>query len=402
MAFRMNRPVIKGTANHKASIAKAKSESIVAQTRTQADSSLVGAAEIFGKSFSPKEIEYGTNMDAFKVPTGDDKTKVGKKKTKKEKTRKENLKEEYEREHPNGTLFPNDSGGYQYYDADGKLVSKKVYDEDGNKVKKQKKSKVEKEKKVKVKKEKGKNIFEKGYKSIKDRIKAKREQNELDFQAKQEEKNRIQAEKDAAYIGKGEQEVAQESYKGSKEELAYLKEQERLAAEAKKKQMRKKEVIEVGPPETTAFGGKQINQYTKEQKERLSKGEAGGNVWSEERERYVLPEEIVDGKFVSKAEGEKVQVLESNKFSGDNQTNKPVVEEKKTLSNLEIRKKRMADKKYNNPKTSQYIKDQMLKEGYVPNESKSPMEMRDNRIYRNAIKGGVVQQNMKKSGYTPE
>jgi len=39
----MNRPVIKGTPLHKASIAKATSESIVAQTRTQADGSLVNA-----------------------------------------------------------------------------------------------------------------------------------------------------------------------------------------------------------------------------------------------------------------------------------------------------------------------------------------------------------------------
>lgn len=83
-------------------------------------------------------------------------------------------------------------------------------------------------------------------------------------------------------------------------------------------------------------------------------------------------------------------------------TTEPVVEEKKTLSNLEIRKKRMADKKYNDPDTSQYIKDQMIKEGYVPDESKSAMNMRDNRIYRNAVKGGIVQQNMIKSGYIPE
>ena len=56
----------------------------------------------------------------------------------------------------------------------------------------------------------------------------------------------------------------------------------------------------------------------------------------------------------------------------------------------------------NDPDTSQYIKDQMLKEGYVPDEGKTTMNMRDNIIYRNAIKGGAVQRNMIKSGYKPE
>ena len=36
------------------------------------------------------------------------------------------------------------------------------------------------------------------------------------------------------------------------------------------------------------------------------------------------------------------------------------------------------------------------------NEGKTAMKMRDNRIYRNAVKGGIVQQNMIKSGYIPE
>ena len=58
MAFKMNRPVIKGTPLHAASIAKATSESIVAQTRTQADGSLVGAGQALGKSYIPATIDY--------------------------------------------------------------------------------------------------------------------------------------------------------------------------------------------------------------------------------------------------------------------------------------------------------------------------------------------------------
>jgi len=388
MAFRMNRPMIKGTANHKASIAKAKSESIVAQTRTQADSSLVGAADIFGKSFSPKEIEYGTNMDAFKVPTGDDKTKVGKKKTKKEKTRKENLKEEYEREHPGGTLFPNDSGGYQYYDADGRLVSKKVYDKDGKEVKKVKGPKVKKEKKPKNKLKEAKITASTDY-TVNKRDLVLKGGNWVP------KEGAVSKEDDRA-IWDGERWTDNPKYMDKGDVVN----PEGKFVDREKTMGR---VYEPGSMQINAFGDQQVNQYTKAQRDRL---EAEG-VWSDDAEKMVLPEEIVDGKFVSKAEGTRLEPQELDYVDGKyvakgSQDEKEVVEEKKTLSNLEIRKKRMADKKWSNPKTSQYIKDQMLKEGYVPNESKSPMEMRDNRIYRNAIKGGVVQQNMKKSGYTPE
>ena len=38
---------------------------------------------------------------------------------------------------------------------------------------------------------------------------------------------------------------------------------------------------------------------------------------------------------------------------------------------------------------------------YKQLEKDSPTEMRDNRIWQNAIKGGKVQQNMLKMGYIP-
>lgn len=54
MPFKMKRPVIKGSKQHKASMAK----SIVAQTRTQADPSLVEAGKRLGESIVPHEIDY--------------------------------------------------------------------------------------------------------------------------------------------------------------------------------------------------------------------------------------------------------------------------------------------------------------------------------------------------------
>jgi len=68
MAFRMNRPTIKGTANHKASIAKAKAQSIVSQRRTQADAGLVGAADALGKSYKPQAIDFELDKINIDVP----------------------------------------------------------------------------------------------------------------------------------------------------------------------------------------------------------------------------------------------------------------------------------------------------------------------------------------------
>jgi len=62
MAFRMNRPTIKGTPLHKASIAKAKakakSQSIVSQRKTQADTGLLGASESLALSNVSKAQDY--------------------------------------------------------------------------------------------------------------------------------------------------------------------------------------------------------------------------------------------------------------------------------------------------------------------------------------------------------
>ena len=44
----------------------------------------------------------------------------------------------------------------------------------------------------------------------------------------------------------------------------------------------------------------------------------------------------------------------------------------------------------------------MIEGGYNPIQSKSPAQMRDDRIYTNALKGGPVRKNMIKGGYTPK
>ena len=392
----MNRPIIKGTANHKASIAKAKAESIVSQRRTQADAGLVSAADTLGKSYKPQAIDYSIKQK-----------------------------------------------GIDFLD-----------------IKKEKK----KEKKVKVKKEKGENIFEKGYKGIRDFIKEKN-QNKLNKRLRKAEEG-PDSDYDFSELDKepGLDAIKTEKYKspeaGTKESEELLSRtkasRNKALQEAAKKHNVKVEDLEAKEidgkkeffPKQGAVGGGYGGEG--------GGAGSGGTQWDDELGRFRIPSGgISDEKYDSLSDEEKnvydVEIekrakklaaeaeslkpkqdnikpedlgdLPSMVNSGDialdpvtnqyeyteqyikrNQPKvvKPVVEEKKTLSNLEIRKKRMRDRKYNDPNTSQYIKDQMLKEGYVPNESKSPTQMRDNRIYRNAVKGGAVQRNMIKSGYKPE
>ena len=115
----------------------------------------------------------------------------------------------------------------------------------------------------------------------------------------------------------------------------------------------------------------------------------------------MLPEEVVDGKFVSKAEGTKVKMVATNP-EGNNQTNNTVVEEDQNTATTRTREQKENDKIYNDFRTSKYKKKKMIEGGYSPIESKSPMEMRDDRIYRNARVDGPVRKNMIKGGYKPQ
>jgi len=56
----MNRSIIKGTALHKSSVAKAKrdQETLVSQTRMATDPNLIAAAQEYGKSFAPGTVDY--------------------------------------------------------------------------------------------------------------------------------------------------------------------------------------------------------------------------------------------------------------------------------------------------------------------------------------------------------
>jgi hypothetical protein len=70
MAFRMTRPTIQGTEYHKASVLKAKAET-VAQTRTAADPTLVATGSELGRSYIPKAIDFTIKPTEIKIPEGD-------------------------------------------------------------------------------------------------------------------------------------------------------------------------------------------------------------------------------------------------------------------------------------------------------------------------------------------
>ena len=319
MAFNMKRPVIKGTPLHKASIAKAKAESIVAQTRTQADGGLVGAGDALGKSYIPAAIDFSIDQKAIKIPKGKEKP---------------NPKPKEEEEIDMDELLKDDED--EIVDAgldDDRAVNP--------------------------------NKKDRGYKN---------------WKVREEEENIRLAEENKARLDAAS---------------AKRKEAQRL----KDIQMNKKkgQVYEPGSIKADAVGGKQISQYTKEQRDRL----ASEGAWSDEAEKMVLPEEIVDGKFVSKAEGTNLEVVATDP-KGDNQTNNTVVEEAdQNTTTTRTREQKENDKIYNDFRTSKYKKRKMIEGGYNPIQSKSPVEMRDDRIYRNALKDGPVRKNMIKGGYTP-
>ena len=489
MAFNMKRPIIKGTPLHKASMAKAKeAKSMVSQRRTRADSDLINAADDLGKSYSPKEQDY--KLKSYDLSNIPEKKKKGKNNEKL--TRRQELQGEYDKDHPNGTLFPDGDGGYKYYDAEGKQIGKKTYDKDGvelgakkvltagEQAAKDAKKQTRKAKRKEVGKKLvdgvetviggvamipvaiGGGLFKLGEAIVnefgdivkdikakgvegKERRKKANEKRVADNKLKKEEREfntaeavRIRAEekekkaaakleadklKQAGLDKKQAEKLKKDKHKAKVKELkGYQKEKDAADKEAQRlKDIQMAKTFD--EPVTTgavvnAVGNEQMQQYTKEQRYRLQTE----GVWSDEEEKMVLPEEIVDGEFVSKAEGTKLEpqeldyvdgkyvakgsqdekeVVEEKQTEGNNQTNNTVVEKTTTTPDRKPRptdfegtwKERQAQYKIAN---EEWYQAQQAKKG------KSPVEMRDDRIYQFANKNGPVRKNMIKSGYKPQ
>ena len=299
MAFKMNRSIIKGTANHKASIAKAKAKtkSIVAQASTKADASLVEAARVLGQSYKPRAIDFTIDQPDIKIPEKTEgKTKQPRvRKEKKIRVKKEKLPKVKKEKKPKvkkerrkleigkkiGKFFRNTAG--QIVDAAGNLISGTVdaagqlVDEAGNIVGDVLEG-------VDTGLGKVTSDISKGIKEIEQTIEAERNK----IQAAYDEKVRLMKEKKL-------------SEQQEKERIARWEEEMKIDIAIMNQQVRERE------------GGIAVD--------------------------------------------EKLRSDEYSSFDED---------PSKTLDN-----------------------------------SKNPIDMRDDRIYRHAIKNGVVQRNMKKGGYIP-
>ena len=130
MAFKMNRPIIKGTSLHKASVAKATSQSIVSQRRTRSDASLVSAAEALGQSYTPQAIDFSIKMPEINIPEkekptdADKKTRNNKRQERKERRKRKKLDKRLEKAMEGG-----EDSDYDFSQIEAEPSRKKIKEE---------------------------------------------------------------------------------------------------------------------------------------------------------------------------------------------------------------------------------------------------------------------------------
>ena len=409
MAFNMNRPVIKGTANHKASAAKAKAKSIVAQTRTKGDATLIRAADMLGKSYGTKNIDYTLSKDSLKVPEGDDKVKFpGRKKKTDYGTYKE-----YVDDHNNlkNKMSEEDKKAY------GEPLSEKDWTElndgVGMKAPKQKKesySDIRKRKKL-----------EKRY------LKAEQGEEEEDFSYIENEPSRKKRKEEPYTSPEASTEYGEELLKRTQAERS------KSLQEAAKKYNVKVEDLEAKEidgkreffPKQNVVGGKdatqwddELGRFRKPEVKLLTKEEQKIAVQNmkpkfpegmdpnlaktgEIRLNYDTNTYEYTQQYYDRIAREKIQQKKGETIDKKQQTTEPVADKvsKEIKSIVSKGRQRRLDKKYQNAGPS--VRANMIADGYVPPESKTAALMRDDRIYANATKGGPVRKNMIKGGYIP-
>ena len=347
MAFKMNRSMTKGSPAYKK--AKVETKSIVAKAPAGPDAGLVSAAELLGKSKRVPKIDF-----TIKQPKIDwSKAEFGKRKPKETKVKKERKK--FKLGEKIGDFFVSKAG--QIRDAAGNILSG---------------------------------------------IEERRAQKEIERQRKAEENKVLANEKEQLRIANKEQKeiddtLALERSNEEKLKKRLIKEQaayERQKAREKEKQMSREpgRYYEEGSIVTDAVGSKAIRNYSPEQLERIE--EEG--VWSEEQERNVLPEEIVDGKFESKAQGEEGFITQIKPITED--TTPTPTEAQTTNWNLD-RKPRPRDFEGGFVEKQKQYKAALDQWWENTQGQDTPL---NKKLFHGAIKGGKVQQNMIRSGYKPQ
>ena len=430
MAFNMNRPIIKGTPLHKASIAKAKTESIVAQTRTQADSSLVGAGDALGKSYIPAAIDFSIDQKAIKIPKS--KKKKKKKKGEKETDVAELLVEDEDVIEDAGqdnerTVNPNKKDrGYKNWKV--REEEKNIADAEANK------------KRLAEAKKNNTNMdfttenpdieapvgepFKPSPKSD-TRVMNKEELDAAQPKTINRESIITQEEASTATGDKAKGKLV----KKTKEELAIQEEVKAKTAETLRVETERAAKVKAD---------KLVVAKAKQEKKAKAKAERDEvNVKNEAiRERNAARVYFKGKTNQPESIDDKVKALREIKASQQSElTNAPdEVPEQNDPEPWEIAAREKRDLNSNTPQTAPVqperkgvesekpkvssgkqkrldlkyklagpgVRANMEADGYTPLKGKSPLEMRDDRVYRNARVDGPVRRNMIKGGYKPQ
>ena len=392
MAFRMTRPTIQGTEYHKASVLKAKAET-VDQTRTAADPTLVAAGSELGRSYIPKAIDFTIKPTEIKIPEGDG----GEKKPHEKEKQTDNAFNDVNKDGNvlsksgkvigkgvvNGVGVLIGAGG-QILNAAGDILegtvnaAGEVVDLAGNVIG--------------------------GVLGGVDKVLKGIDQEAQDARNKYKVKQagKFEDRFNKAMIG-GQTE--EEYYSGmmpkpntNTKKSDYISPEveggEKIAMEIAEKNriLSRKSTTTAEPPVVTGFGERGIANYSSaQQKELEEKG-----VFNEDAGRIVLPSEVgPNGEFISKAE-EVVQMAREIVVvpSSNSKTEQSTTTTKPKLSDFKDGKNAFGG---NVSKNQAY--DEAMKKWR--RENPNPIQMRDDAIYKNAIKDGIVQKNMIKSGYKP-
>jgi hypothetical protein len=399
MAFRMTRPTIQGTNYHKASVLKAKAET-VAQTRTAADPTLVAAGSELGRSYIPKATDFTIKQPEIKIPEGDG----GEKKPREKKKQTDNAFNDVNKDGNvlsrsgkvigkgvvNGVGVLIGAGG-QILNAAGDILegtvnaAGEVVDLAGNVI--------------------GGVLggVDKVLKGIDQTVQNARNKYEVKQAGKFEDRF------NKAMIGGQTEEEYYSSMmpntntKKSDYISPEVEDGEKIAMEIAEKNRRlsRKSTITADPAVVTGFGERGIANYSSaQQKELQEKG-----VFNEDAGRIVLPSEVgPNGEFISKAEEMVEMAKEIIVVPPSNSKTEQTTTTSQTTQNVATTKPKLSDfKDGKNAFGGHMSKNQAYDEAMKKwrRENPNPIQMRDDAIYKNAIKDGIVQKNMIKSGYKP-
>ena len=432
MAFNMKRPIIKGTPLHKALIAKATEKSIVAPATQGADAALVDAGRAYGKSFIPGAIDYSIDSPELNWKK--------RKKKEKEKEKEEETPEETPAVEETPT-WDNLSEAHADNPDDYRDNKKVTSIPRGYK---QPKRKEELKKASGQAPDSGKST---------DRFVDAAEEFGYDMSTV---KGWEEAEKAMEYNDATDKWINPRVEAGEVKEGGQISEKENLVIQGEIKKasgnygVTTKDIISDGKggyvpkegavsyegdtwdAEAGGWRDDATEQYYGPEGQRITQGAYDKLAISQEKklDKYKRNENIKERNKIKQDARDYYGLdagadLTQSKLDAYNEMMRkqqealdyhPEIVEKDDPEPRKIETQKTKDSGSSTPenKSKQKLLDLKYKlagpsgranmeaDGYIPSKGKSPAEMRDDRIYRNALQDGPVRKNMIKGGYTPE